>query len=75
MKAALALPFYLKGVARAWYDSLQEETQKNMALLKPAFLSRLKNAYHVDLSVLTINQRVEESAEEYFSRFIDNSNK
>ena len=69
-RAALALPFFLKGVAKSWYESLQE-TQRNLGLLKTAFINRFKNDGRVELNVLTVTQKKGESAEEYFSRFMD----
>ena len=72
-RAALAMPFHLKGIAKTWYDSLSGHTQQSMNLLKAAFLNRFKTTNNVDISVLTISQKQEESAEEYFSRFIESS--
>ena len=66
-RAALALPFHLKGIAKTWYDSLTEATQKYLLLLKAAFLNRFKPETTVDISVLTICQKCEETAEEYFA--------
>ena len=72
-RAALALPFHLKVIAKTWYDSLTEATQKSLPLLKAAFLNRFKPATTVYISVLTISQKCEETAEEYFCRFIDSN--
>ena len=55
-RPALALLFFLKGVARTLYDSLQQGTQKNVCLLKQAFLSRFKSSDSIDISVLNITQ-------------------
>ena len=72
-RAAMALPFYLKGIAKTWFDSLSEATQVNLDLLKTAFLNRFSNSSTVDISVLTIAQRSDESAEEYYARFVESS--
>ena len=72
-RAALALPFHLKGIAKTWYDSLSQTTQLSLDLLKTAFINRFKPTQTVDISVLTITQKPDESADEYFSRFIDSS--
>ena len=72
-RAALALPFHLKGIAKTWYDSLSQTTQRSLDLLKTAFINRFKPTQTVDISVLTITQKHDESADEYFSRFIDSS--
>ena len=37
-RAAMALPFYLKGIAKTCFDSLSEATQVNYDLFKTAFL-------------------------------------
>lgn len=50
-KAALALPFHLKGIAKTWYDSLSDTTQVSLDLLKTAFLNRFKATSAVDISV------------------------
>ena len=70
-RAALALPFHLEGIAKTWYDSLSQTTQRSLELLKTAFINRFKPTQTVDISVLTITQKPDESADEYFSRFID----
>ena len=71
--AVLALPFHLKGIAKTWYDSLSQTTQWSLDLLNTAFINRFKPTQTVDISVLTITQNPDESADEYFSRFIDSS--
>ena len=65
--AALKLPFHLKGIAKTWYDSLSQTTQRSLDLLKTAFINRFKPT---QTSVLTITQK---PADEYLSRFIDSS--
>ena len=57
-RAALVLPFHLKGITKTW---------------KTAFINRFKPTQTVDSSVLTITQNPDESADEYFSHFIDSS--
>ena len=32
-RAAMALPFYLRGIAKTWFDSLSEATQVNLNFL------------------------------------------
>ena len=72
-RAALVLPFHLKGITKTWYDSLSQTTQRSLDLLKTAFINRFKPTQTVDSSVLTITQKPDESADEYFSHFIDSS--
>ena len=36
-RAAMAMPFYLRRIAKTWFDSLSEATQVNLDLLKTAF--------------------------------------
>ena len=72
-RAALALPFHLKDIAKTWYESLTEAIQNSLMLLKAAFLNRFKPAKMVDISVLTICQKCKETTEEYFCRFIDSN--
>lgn len=69
-RAALALPFFLKGIAKSWYDGLQETTQQDLAVLKTAFTQRFEQS-GLDINILAIAQKQEESAEEYFSRSSD----
>ena len=38
-RAAMALPFYLRRIAKTWFDSLSEATQVNLDLLKTVFLT------------------------------------
>ena len=71
-RAALAMPFHLKGVAKIWFDSLQAGTQASLRLLREAFIARFKSTNNVDISVLSLTQNTDETVEEYFSRFIDN---
>lgn len=52
-RATLAMPFHLKGVAKAWNDFLTPDTQKSLELLKAAFVNRFKPSATVDISVLT----------------------
>ena len=72
-RAAMALPFYLKGIGKTWFDSLSEATKVNLDLLKTAFLNRFSGSSTVDISVLMIAQRSDESAEEYCARFVESS--
>ena len=72
-KAAMALPFHLKGIAKSWYDSLSDATQVSLDLLKADFITRFSVTSTVDISVLTMSQKQDEKAEEYYSRFVDNS--
>ena len=62
------MPFHLKGVAKIWFDSLQDTTQSSFRLLREAFIAKFKPQNNVDISVLSMSQ----SVEEYLSRFIDN---
>ena len=71
-RAALSMPFHLKGVAKIWFDSLQAATQTSLRLLREAFIARFKPTNNIDISVLSLSQKADESVEEYFSRFIDN---
>ena len=41
-RAAVAMPFHLKGIAKTWYDSLSGHTQQSMNLLKAAFLNKIQ---------------------------------
>lgn len=70
-RVAQALPFHLKGVARTWYDSLSEATQQSMAQLKAAFLDRFKLSTNLDISVLSLHQKQDETVEVYFARCLD----
>ena len=69
-RAALALPFFLKGVAKSWYVGLQDTTQTDLALLKTAFATRFEQN-GLDINILATAQNQEESAEEFFSRSSD----
>ena len=71
-RTALSMPFHLKGVAKIWFDSLQAATQTSLRLLREAFIARFKPQNNIDISVLSLSQKADESVEEYFSRFIDN---
>ncbi|MES9902580.1 MAG: hypothetical protein ABW168_07845, partial [Sedimenticola sp.] len=70
-RAAMAMPFHLQGIARTWYDSLTDATQRSVASLRDAFLTRFKRSTHCDLAVLNIVQRATEYVEEYFARFVE----
>ena len=41
-RAALAMPFHLKGKAKTWYDSLSSHTQQSMNTLKASFLNKIQ---------------------------------
>ena len=71
-RAALSMPFHLKGVAKIWFDSLQDATQSSFRLLREAFIARFKPQNNIDITVLSMCQKQEETVEEYYSRFIDN---
>ena len=68
-RAALAL----KGITKTWYDSLSQTTQPSLDLLRTAFINRFKPTQTVNILVLTMTQKPDESADEYFSCFIDSS--
>ena len=65
--------FYLRGVAKTWIDSLSGLTQRSIEHLKGAFINKCKNTNALDMSFLTISQRTNETAEEYFCCFIDSN--
>lgn len=71
-RAALSMPFHLKGVAKIWFDSLQDTTKGSFRLLREAFIARFKPQNNIDITVLSMCQKQDESVEEYYSRFIDN---
>ena len=69
-RAALAIPF--QGVAKIWFDSFQTGTQASLRLLREAFIASFKPTNNVDISVISLPQKQDETVEEYFRRFIDN---
>ena len=73
-QACNAMPFYMKGSAKVWFDSLPNATQVNYQQLKDALVARFSSSPADD--EIVISQAAHESALEYIDKLtvLANSN-
>ena len=67
-RQCLLVPFYLEGGAKLWYQDLPEDTQKNLELLKAAFLARFTKPKTFDVNLLQMTQSTGESISGFITR-------